>query len=167
MSAHPIARSFADLARQSFAEPVKVTFHVMSLEKGHALTGETCPSGLIQNATPVRGAMGGCFNGLRLFALWSLGAGLAGRAVGFVQLGEQFIRLRTDVRRQRSVCRIGRDALQRVDHQRQPLPRNRPEQHRLYIPLDDFHENITFVKELCRQKPFPCPPRQVVDHRHR
>jgi NYN domain len=35
--------------------------------------------------------------------------------------------------------------------------------HGLYIPLDDFYQNVTFVKELRRQKPFPRPPRRVVE----
>jgi hypothetical protein len=37
------------------------------------------------------------------------------------------------------------------------------EQHGLYIPLDDFYNNITYVKDLRRQKPFSRPPRRVVE----
>jgi hypothetical protein len=37
------------------------------------------------------------------------------------------------------------------------------EKHGLYIPLDDFYENITFAKDMRRQKPFSRPPRRVVE----
>jgi len=35
--------------------------------------------------------------------------------------------------------------------------------HGLYIPLDDFYQNITFVKDLRRQKPFSRPPRRIAE----
>lgn len=41
--------------------------------------------------------------------------------------------------------------------------RNWVEKNGLYIALDDFYDNITYVKKLRRQKPFARPPRRVVD----